>query len=206
MNITKQTMKDAVETVANQLMVRDGNITTLFLKNELRVQYPNVRWYQYTTGQTPGVSDLFHELVGEGKFKSIANNGTYQTYVPTGRTSGKKVQQLGNAIQKASAKQAKKTVSTTGTVTARRAISRKKALELMQNNRGHFFTVEFVKQDGSERKLNGQYVKDQKNSQLGYVLVKEASKLKTGDKEPIRNVNLQTLKTLKIGGTLYKVR
>ncbi len=239
MNVTKKTMKDAVEAVANQLAVRDGKITTLDLKNELRVVHPHVIWNQYQTGVTLGVSDLFHELVRDGKFRSIKDNGTYQTYVPTQNvgaqlqgalqkqsqrmnnvgfsaskgvtvkasdavTVGKSTQRLGNAstttVKKASKAVAKAVETPTGTT------SRAKAKQLMEANKGRFFTVTFVNKEGELRTMNAQYVKNQKPSELGYVLVKEASKMRAKDKDQIRNVNLQTLKTIKIGGQLLKVK
>lgn len=208
MNITKQTMKDAVEQVANQLMTRDGNITTLFLLRELKVQYPNVFWNQYDTGSTPGVSNLFHELVAEGKFRSIANNGTYQTYVPTGFVAvGTTIQKLGKAISKSSSKKASTKVLDQGkgiTIKGTK-LSRTQALQLMQDNKGRFFTVTFSKKDGTARTLNGQYVAGQNPDPLGYVKVKEAGKMKSGE-NPIRNVNLQTLQAIKIGGKFYSVK
>ena len=68
------------------------------------------------------------------------------------------------------------------------------------------FTATFVKKDGSKRTINAQYVKEQKDSALGYVLVKEAKLMKANAKEQIRNINVQTLSSLKIGGTVYSVK
>ncbi len=84
-------------------------------------------------------------------------------------------------------------------------ISRKTALNMMQKSGGKFITVEFVKDDKTVRTLNGQYIKDQKMSPLGYVLMKESGKMKKGE-NPIRNVNLQTLKSLRMGGITYRVK
>lgn len=227
----RQEMKNAVEKVANYLMGRDGNITTLPLKAELRKQYPAILWNQYKTGVVDGVSDMFHELVREGKFKSIGDNGTFQTYVPTSVSNIRTGAKLGKAIAKSAATQvgtSKQKIKTRGLVkgsatalaagakaaatraanrgtTAKNVISRTQALLLMQDNKGHFFTAEFRKQDNSVRKLNGQYVPGQKVNGLGYVLVKEASKMKSGV-NPIRNVNMQTLSALKIGGIQYQVK
>lgn len=83
-------------------------------------------------------------------------------------------------------------------------LSRTKALELMSNNKGHFFTAVFIDKDNEVRTINCQYLKDQKQSVLGYVLVRECNKLRKGE-DAIRNVNLQSLKELHIGGVKYKL-
>lgn len=84
-------------------------------------------------------------------------------------------------------------------------ISRTKALQLMENNHGHFFTATFTKKDGSERTMNCQYLKDQSASKLGYIKVKEPAALKRGE-TAIKQVNLQTLKAVSIAKVSYKIR
>lgn len=84
-------------------------------------------------------------------------------------------------------------------------ISRTKALKLIEESRGHFFTVVFTTKNGTERQMNAQYLKDQKST-LGYIKVRETGKLKTSPDNCIRNVNIQTLKKLSIDGTLYTIR
>lgn len=83
-------------------------------------------------------------------------------------------------------------------------ISRKKAMELMLGNKGYFFTAVYTKKDGEERTINCQCLKGQKSS-LGYVKVREASKMRTDPANAIRNINLQTIKELKIAGKRYRV-
>lgn len=85
-----------------------------------------------------------------------------------------------------------------------RKLSKKKALEYMSNNKGHFFTAVFVDKEGKDRKINCQYLKDQKQSPLGYVLVRECNKLRKGE-DAIKSVNLQSLKELHIAGIKYKL-
>lgn len=84
-------------------------------------------------------------------------------------------------------------------------ISHARALELMENNKGHFFTAVFIKKDQTERVMNCKLMANQVPDRLGYIKVKEASLLRQG-KEAIRNVNLQTLKTLSIGQKEYRIR
>jgi len=83
-------------------------------------------------------------------------------------------------------------------------ISRKRAYELMSTSKGRFFTATFITKKGTKRVINGQFLKSQKDLMLGYVKVKEACKHNTGD--CIRNINLQTLKKLCIGGKCNIVR
>lgn len=100
-------------------------------------------------------------------------------------------------------------------------ISRVGAKKMMSDNKGHFFTAVFTDKKGKERTMNCQWLKDQTGADLGYVKVKEAALVReakaviaannagnTMTKVPsvIRNVNLQTLKAIKIAGQLYKVR
>lgn len=85
-----------------------------------------------------------------------------------------------------------------------KSISRTQALELMKNNKGHFFTAVFVTKEDKLRTINGQYLKDQGDSVLGYVKVTESSKAKKKS-NAVRNVNLQTLQLLKIGKKIFNV-
>lgn len=102
-------------------------------------------------------------------------------------------------------------------------LSRTTAKKLMSDNKGHFFTAVFVDKKGNDRLMNCQYLKDQTGADLGYVKVNEASLVREARKAPknaagkpidangkvittIRNVNLQTLKAIKIAGECYKIR
>lgn len=83
----------------------------------------------------------------------------------------------------------------------RKTISRTKALELMQNSKGRFFTATFIDKNNEVRVMNCQYLKDQEQSPLGYVKVREAALMRTNPNQCIRSVNLNTLQSLKMGGT-----
>lgn len=184
----KVTKNDVLNT-ANSLLKANNTVTNLEIKVELRKNHSVTQ---------KEVSDFMIELTKDGHF-TYNDNGTYRIY-----SNIKQNNKVMTQPRQANGRFA--SLTSTPSTKANR-ISRLKALELMQNSKGHFFTVEFIKKkDNTLRKLNGQYVKDQKLSNLGYVLVKESSKLKAKDKEPIRNVNLQTLQTLKIGGVLYTVK
>lgn len=189
MNTISNAAKSAVEKAANELLVANNTVTTLELKLKLRKDEPSYRWTQKF------VSETMDELYKSNKF-TFVDNGTFRVYSGVA------------APKKTTPKKAAKTVTTTVTATkpSSKTISRKVALDLIQNNRGHFFTAIFTKKDGTDRKINAQYLKDQKDMSLGYVKVREASKLKTSPNDCTRNLNLQTLKELKIAGATYKVK
>ena len=83
-------------------------------------------------------------------------------------------------------------------------ISRKKALSLIKESKGRFFTVVFVKKNGKDRVMNCKFMPIQDNEEIGYIKVKDVS---LGKKctSCIRSVNIQTLKSLKINGKEYKI-
>ena len=78
-------------------------------------------------------------------------------------------------------------------------ISKTKALELIKENDSKMFTATFIKKDNSTRVINGMVDKPIKSTNLGYISMKE---MRTSE---YRNVNLQTLTNLSIGGTKYKI-
>jgi hypothetical protein len=179
-------MKNAVLETAKRLCEANGKVTTLEIKTELRTTQPYFHWRQNSTVGVTGVSEFMDQLANEGKFtfvKDSNNNYRIYTYVNSVKTSSTKKNPTKNTS----------------------SINRTKAFELMRDSKGHFFTAVFTKQDGSKRTINCQYMKDQETSNLGYVKVKEANKLKK-DENPIRQINLQTIESLKIGGKLYTVK
>lgn len=189
-----------VMNVAKELAKANNTFTTLEIKNELIKRVPQIRWTQYM------VSSKMNDFANMHLF-TYTDNGTFRTYslinsysIPLTNSNSvsvsSKISYPGLRGKKVPKRNGVKRVS----------LSRTKAKELMQNSKGHFFTVEFIKKDNTLRKLNGQYMKDQKNSSSNYILLKEASKLKAKDKEPIRNVNLNTLRYLKINGIEYNIR
>jgi hypothetical protein len=95
----------------------------------------------------------------------------------------------------------KKQKSTSGTV----YISRIKAASVMEEAGGKFFTVVFVKKDTTERTMNCQYLKNQGYPKLGYIKVKEMSKIRKGE-SAIRNINMQTLISITMGKTTYIIK
>lgn len=201
-NTFMKQMKDAVLDTAKKLLKANNTVTTLEIKVDLRKNHSHFYWTQDT------VSKYMDELANEGNF-TYSDNGTFRVYsytksVSTGVAGTTHVSgTIGTTTPVAVAKTTTKTKQNMATTAT---ISRTKALDLMKNNKGHFFTATFMKKDGSTRTINGQYLKDQGSSNLGYVKVKESGKLKTDPNDSTRQINLQTLQVLKIAGKTYKVR
>jgi hypothetical protein len=76
-------------------------------------------------------------------------------------------------------------------------INKTQALKLIEETKGRFFG----KKDRSLRAMNAQYKKQ--TPKLGYVILKDNN---VNTKTKLRNVNLQTIKSLRIKGIEYKVK
>lgn len=206
--------KKAVLDTATRLLKSQNQITTLEIKVELIKLYPKFIW---TQGIVSTIMDDFYKKGMFTYYDTVTGGNQHRVYSAT----GVKIRNVKNKQQ---------TMSTTTTgmkkstnkvsVPSTKTISKTKALELMQNNKGHFFTATFIAKKG-ERTINCQYLKDQAHSNLGYVKVKEAIKAKAAKEaaekarasnkkiskpDCIRHINLQTLKSLKIAGNSYRVK
>lgn len=187
--------------VVVELLEANNTATTLEVKNELRDRFPEQRWIQ------KDVSNFMAELAEAGDL-TFVDNGTFRTYslkVKRNKKGKLVTTPTKKAMKPAAVPTSRAKKPATPAVKATR-ISRKKALELMLGNKGHFFTAEFVKKDGVPRVINCQCLKDQSDSKLGYVKVREAALMRSATPEKaIRNINMQTITSLKIGGKVYKV-
>lgn len=181
-NMIKDMKNGWIAATVLELLQANNTITTLEVKTSLRTNYPDFSWTQ------PMVSDYMNEMHLKGDL-TYEDNGTYRIY--SGET--KKVR----ASKKVNGKTLKKVKV--------KKISKTKALDLMMNNKGHFFTAEFTKKNGDLRVMNCQVTDKDQDTKLGYVTVKEAALMRTDPKNAHRKINLQTLKALKIGGVAYKV-
>ena len=90
--------------------------------------------------------------------------------------------------------------------TSRKTISRSKALDLIKGNKGKIFGAIFIKKDGTSRTINAQYLKDQKDMSLGYIKVIDTNLRRKNPTDCTRNLNLQTMTQLNIGGEHYKIK
>jgi len=181
--IIKNVMRGHMGVAILGLLEANNSITTLEVKVELRRNHPEFSWLQ------KDISSFMNEMHLEGDL-TYEDNGTFRVY-------------HGEAKKKALAKKDPKTGKSMPKLKMQK-ISRTKAMDLMIGNKGYFFTAEFVKKDGEVRIINCQCLKDQ-DPKLGYVKVKEASLMRSDPDKAIRNINIQTLKSLKIGGVAYKV-
>ena len=85
-----------------------------------------------------------------------------------------------------------------------------KVKNILAKNSTKFFSVDFIKADGSPRTINGnlRYVKghDGENTVKHldkYFTIVLPEKTETG-KAQFRNVNIETIKALRVGGKVYK--
>jgi hypothetical protein len=161
-------VQKAVLDTANALLKANNTVTTLEVKTKLRKDFPEYYWTQEI------VSSYMSFLSQEGHF-NWTDNGTYRIYSSTSA----KVYPTVNKVALPKATKTKTVTKALGKAKAIKTvpvaipnkaadskISRKKALELMQNNKGRFFTATFIKKDkngkaGEERTINCQYIKDQ---------------------------------------------
>lgn len=180
----KDLKRGHMSAVVMSLLQANNSITTLEIKNELRTNHPDFSWKQ------GDVSDYMNEMHLSGDL-TYEDNGTYRVY-------------SGEVVKKTSVKKHPKTGKSLPKVKVI-SISKTRAYDLMVGNKGYFFTAEFTKKDGKVRVINCQALKDQK-SNLGYIQVKEASLMRTDPDKAVRNINMQTLKFLKIGGSAYKIK
>lgn len=196
---TMKLMKDAVRATAMNLCQANNTVTTLELKTELRNTHPYFHWIQNTKGNLTGVSEYMNELAQEGDFV-YSDNGQYRVYSTVTTVKSKvKTARINRVTSTKLVAQAKIPNHNV------RSISRQKALDMMMSNKGHFFTAVFTKKDGDKRTINCQYMKDQKANPVGYVMVREAGKMKLGV-NAVRQINLQTLESIRIAGQNYNIR
>lgn len=211
-----QQRKQAIYNTANALCNANNTFSNLELKDELRKQFPNEVWNQMD------ISVEMMDLADLGHF-DYTHNGTYRTYfaVPSlqgvaSNTSTVNQSMTAQLIAKAQTTTttvastkpliAAKTTPTTKPLVAAKTtpttkrIGRNKALEIIQNTNGKFFSVRFEKKNGEDRLMGVQYVKGTKPDPLGYVLLKDLRAKKT------KSVNLQTLSEIKTNNILYKIK
>ena len=167
--------KKMIFAMANRLLEANNTVTTLEIKTELRQKYPNEKWYQ------DDISDVMDDFAGEGLFKFKSEpGGMFRIYsafkVAAKATPGKPIR-----------------------------ISKTKALELIGSTNSKFFTMIFVKKDGTERTINCRFKGKPQISPLGYLSVIDVAKQRKDPNDCRRQVNLQTLKKMRIFGQDYIV-
>jgi hypothetical protein len=189
------TKREKILSVAKKLCKANNTVTTLEIKTELRKRYPNTRWEQSKVSQTMSDANV------AGKFE-YTDNGTFRTYSLVGK--GTIVAPVAQVTTSAKTGRVKKAKAPKAPMTTQK-ISRTKALDLIQNSNGKFFTVTFIKKDGSRRVLNGQYTPDMGVSPLGYILVKDISAVRRKEVKTVKNVNLQTIESITLNNVVSKI-
>jgi len=199
MNI--QQRKQAVHDMANELCSAQNQFTNLELKNKLRKKFPNEIWNQ------TDISAIMINLSDEDGYFDYIYNGSHRIYFASPSLCDSQAQinsnppiiaQLIADMQSISIPNAKPVKVKTPLTTKR--IGRNKALEIIQNTKGKFFSVKFTKKNSDKRLMGVQYAKCTKADPLGYVRLKE---LKT---QVTKSINLQTLSEIKANNILYKIK
>lgn len=185
----KNTKKEKVLKVAKELCKANNTVTTLEIKNELRKRYSYNKWEQSE------VSNTMNDFHKAGTFTYV-DNGTYRVY---SLASVKKTNKPSKSTPM------KTTTTSTRTRSTGTRISRSKALDIIKNSNGKFFTVTFIKKDGTRRVMNGQHTLDMGVSALGYINVKDMTAVRRKESSTIKSVNLQTIESIRLGKTTYKV-
>lgn len=193
-NLQKKMRGMALNTVL-ELLEKDNNITAHRLKDILAERYPKSNW------ESIFVNTWLIEFCLKGvlSYKICKDSLLYIYYNPKKECSYKtKVDKPSKPTKSTKTKKDKWSTSA--------RISKTKALGMMMNNKGRFFSVQFVKKaDKTLRTMNCQYLPGQVVS-LGVVKVKEACLVRSKDPNPIRSFDLHTVKKVSIGGKVYNVK
>lgn len=179
-----KTVKQGCMSASVLKMLQDSvTVTVAEVKTQLKGNYPDFAWTRAE------ISTFMNDMHLKGAL-ILEDNGSFRGY--TGET--KKV----NSVKKDPKGKKLPKIKMTN-------ISKAKAWDLMIGNHGRFFTAEFVKKNKDVRVMNCLCLQKQ-DSKLGYVQVKEASLMRSDPDKAIRQINMQTLKSLKIGGIAYKIK
>jgi hypothetical protein len=203
---TIQFMKDLVLQSAKKLLYPNNQVTNLEIKVDLITTHKHFRWVQ----------DFIHQTMIEysdyqGLF-TYTFNGTYRTYSDPNfdlyahplhqQTQFTKTVALNQSTDPA-ATQAIGTVSVTPSNVSI-TIDKAKALDLMKNNNGHFFTATFIDDNGNTKSMNCQYSQNlQDPNRPNIVIVRESGMLIKKQTNFTEEINLLTLKQLNIGKQKY---
>lgn len=176
MNVKTKLIKEA----AYNLLKINNTVTTLEVKNECINIHPEFYWKQ------EDISNALNDLLDENDLYISNDNGTYRTYSAKSLTKFPSMQLVISKPVK----------STPKTITTQK-IGRRKVLETLESAKGKFITVSFIKKDKTDRTMNCKYMG---KNDLGYAEVIE-TKSKTH-----KQVNLQTIYSIKSDGVIYTVK
>jgi hypothetical protein len=205
-------MTEIVLNTAKRLCKAQNKVTTLEIKTEVMKTDKHYHWTQafvsaiMDDAQKAGLFTYVDTMTGDKQHRVYSETGVKITNVkPKQMNTATPARKANQVVTKRALKDM--AINTPKVMVDKaKTISKTKALELMENNKGHFFTATFIDKKNEERTMNCQYLKDQAHSKLGYVKVKEAIKAKMKPKDSIRQINMQTLKKLRIAGNSYTVK
>lgn len=174
------TIKDAAE----ELLEKNGVVTTLEIKNYLRKKFPARQWTQALISQVMQAVFQLQKIVG----LNFYDNGTYREYYIGSKKPSQPVK----------GKKSKTTKSKTNMKVA--TISRTNAIDKILNSKGRFFTVSWTKKNGEPRTLNCQKAAGADVTPFGYIRVNRTAR------KGQALVDTRTINQLSIGNNVYKVR
>lgn len=180
--------------VMEELLGQNGQTTTLEVKNECRKRWPKKGWYQ---GQ---VSDV----MANSGFRFL-DNGVHRTYIANANVFGvipaptppAVITPLGFGGVALAHAVAPPTLQKV-TIPSEK-ISRTEMVKKMEDSKGLFYTVTFIKNNGDERVLNCKSSKKDFMNRQGYIKTKDC-------KNRVKLVNPRSLKELRIGGKVFVVK
>jgi hypothetical protein len=153
-------------------------VTTLDIKNSIRTTHPEIRCYQ------SDVSEAMDNLFNDNILPNLTydDNGKYREYY----IEDFSVTTVNSGVSYISPPVVKKVPKTT-------------LLDIMKSSKGRFFTVSWIKKDGSERTANGKVTQAKFQNQLGYIVLKTK-------KDEYKLVDPRTLKSAILDGIHYVVK
>lgn len=148
--MTLNNLEMMVLATANKLISKNGSTTTLDIKNQCRIDYPNEKIYQSDVNQ---IMIDKHDML-DGVF--YTDNGTHRVYTR-------------NINQVVAPTPVAGTQTTTTSITK---LSKKDIVKLLKENTGKFLSVTFIKKSGEERKINAHQSAQSFMNSLGYLQFK----------------------------------
>lgn len=179
-----------IQEAAKHLLKTRGTTTTLDVKNYVRLVFGTDDW---TQNEVSGVmNDMFlnQSLVG----LSYKDTGQFRIYYIDKFASTTASTTVTNAPTSLTKK-----VKKVKQVSKVKKVSRTTMVDMIENTKGRFFGVVFEKVDGTERTLNCQVSSKNFMDKLGYINC-------TTSKGETKRINPRTLKSISIGGEVFKVK
>lgn len=159
--MNQQKIQEVLLTI-DALLNTSATTTTLDVKNALRNQSPQDKWYQ------DDIHDIMEDLAKQGQL-TYKDQGTYRIYsrVPVA------------------------TPTNTQTTPSLKKLSRTQIVQAIKDSGFRFITVTFVKTDNSTRVMNCQVSKNDFMDNLGYIKAHTKDGLKRVNPKTIKAVKIK---------------